>query len=66
MEQNNATPADPPENSMLQQAMEAIRAEQFAQAREILTNLLQTDQQNPDYWVWMSAAMETPKERLYC
>ena len=66
MVQNNATPADPPENSMLQQAMEAIRAEQFAQAREILTNLLQTDQQNPDYWVWMSAAMETPKERLYC
>lgn len=66
MPQDNSTQASPPENSMLQQAVDAIRAEQFAQAREILTNLLHTDQQNPDYWVWMSAAMETQKERLYC
>ncbi|MCX6065556.1 MAG: tetratricopeptide repeat protein, partial [Chloroflexi bacterium] len=51
---------------MLQQAMESIRQEQFAQARTILTNLIRTDQQNPDYWVWLSAAMETQKERLYC
>jgi tetratricopeptide (TPR) repeat protein len=51
---------------MLQQAIDAIRAEKFAQARDILKKLLYTDQQNPDYWVWMSAAMETQKERLYC
>lgn len=40
--------------------------EQFAQARDIITKLLRVDQQNPDYWVWLSAAMETQKERLYC
>ena len=51
---------------LLQQAVEAIRQEQFARARDILTKLLRTDQNNPDYWVWMSAAMETQKERLYC
>jgi len=54
------------EQTMLQQAIEAIRQEKFSQARDILTNLLRTDQQNPEYWVWMSAAMETQKERLYC
>jgi len=55
-----------PEELLLQQAVEAIRKEQFAQARDILTKLLRVDQQNPDYWVWLSAAMETQKERLYC
>jgi tetratricopeptide (TPR) repeat protein len=51
---------------MLQHAIEAIRQEKFAQAKELLTKLLQTDQNNPLYWVWLSAAMETQKERLYC
>jgi len=51
---------------MLTQAVEDIRQGQFAKARDILTKLLRTDQNNATYWVWMSAAMETPKERLYC
>lgn len=51
---------------MLQHAIEAIRQENFAQARDILTKLLKANQNNPAYWVWMSAAMETQKERLYC
>ncbi len=51
---------------MLTQAVEDIRQGQFAQARDILTKLLRTDQNNATYWVWMSAAMETQKERLYC
>lgn len=60
-------PSEPsPQERMLQTAIEAIRQENFAQARDILTRLLKTDQNNPAYWVWMSAAMETQKERLYC
>ncbi|GAB4485153.1 MAG: hypothetical protein Fur0016_09830 [Anaerolineales bacterium] len=55
-----------PQERMLQHAIEAIRQENFAQARDILTKLLKADQNNPVYWVWMSAAMETQKERLYC
>ena len=51
---------------MLTQAVEDIRQGQFAKARDILTKLLRTDQNNATYWVWMSAAMETQKERLYC
>jgi len=62
----NPTPEQNPAESMLQQAIEALRTEQFAKARDILTTLLQTDQKNPDYWIWMSATMETQKERLYC
>lgn len=66
MAQDKLTPESSAENSILQQAMEAVRAEKFEQARDILTKLLHADQQNPEYWVWMSAAMETQKERLYC
>ena len=66
MPQSDPTPeASIPDNS-LQSAAEAIRTGQLAQAREILTKLLQADQQNPEYWVWLSAAVETQKERLFC
>ncbi len=51
---------------MLEQAIKFIGEGKFPQAKELLTNLLQTNQNNATYWVWMSAAMETQKERLYC
>src|SRR5512141_2158525 len=66
MVQDILPPEQSPEEIMFQQAEEAIRQEQFSQARDILTKLLRTDQNNADYWVWLSAAMETQKERLYC
>ena len=28
--------------------------------------LLKTDQSNASYWIWMSAAVDTTKERIYC
>jgi tetratricopeptide (TPR) repeat protein len=55
-----------PEESMFIEAKEAVHANNLARARDLMTRLLQTNQQNPEYWVWLSAAMETPKERLYC
>ena len=27
---------------------------------------LKTDQNNPTYWVWLSAAVDNTKERIYC
>ncbi len=66
MEPDLLPPEPSPQEMMLQHAAEAIRQENFAQARDVLTKLLKTDQNNPTYWVWMSAAMETQKERLYC
>jgi tetratricopeptide (TPR) repeat protein len=55
-----------PEEQMLQQAIEALRRGDRATAKGLLTGLLKTDQNNATYWVWMSAAMETQKERIYC
>ncbi len=51
---------------MLQQAIDFLAKGKHAEAKEILTHLLKVDQNNAQYWVWLSAAMDTPKERLYC
>lgn len=55
-----------PEESLLQSAIEALRQGDTARAREFLTRLLKDNQSNAEYWIWMSAAVETQKERLYC
>jgi tetratricopeptide (TPR) repeat protein len=51
---------------MFHEALSAIQAGDRARARDLLTRLLKTDKENPDYWVWMSAVVETTKERTYC
>ena len=53
-------------DTLFQEAVEAIRKEERPRAKEILTRLLKTDQNNLNYWIWMSAAVETAKERVYC
>ena len=58
--------SEPGENTMLRQAIEAIRTGDKVRARDLLTRLLKVDQKNAKYWVWLSAAVETQKERLYC
>lgn len=55
-----------PEDTMFQQAIEAIRQGKKQRARDLLTRLLRADQSNPQYWLWMSAAVDTDKERAYC
>jgi len=54
------------ENTMLREAIDALRVGNRARARDLLTRLIKTDQQNPTYWIWLSAAVETQKERAYC
>jgi tetratricopeptide (TPR) repeat protein len=54
------------ENTMLRQAIEALRTGDRARARDLLTRLLKADQKNADCWVWLSAAVDSLKERLYC
>ncbi|GAB4500700.1 MAG: hypothetical protein Fur0035_02400 [Anaerolineales bacterium] len=55
-----------PEEMTFRTAMDAVEQGKLAEARELLTGLIKTNQARPEYWVWLSAAMETPKERLYC
>jgi len=54
------------QNVLLHEAIEALRKGDRVRAREILTRLLKTDQANPMCWIWLSTAVDTPKERLYC
>ena len=57
-EQNNDT--------IFQDAVNALRSGDKPRAKELLTLLLKTDQNNPTYWIWLSAAMDSTKERIYC
>ena len=54
------------EDTMFQEAVDALREGDKAKAKELLTNLLKTDQNNSMYWIWLSAAVESNKERIYC
>ena len=51
---------------MFQDAVEALRVGNKPRAKELITLLLKADQNNATYWVWLSAAMDAPKERAYC
>jgi tetratricopeptide (TPR) repeat protein len=51
---------------MLQDAVDALRQGNRAHAKDVLTRLLKAEQNNATYWVWMSAAVDTTKERIYC
>ena len=57
---------DTGQDTMFQDAVSALRAGDKTHAKDILTRLLKADQNNVTYWVWMSAAVETNKERIYC
>ena len=49
---------------MLREALEAIARGQRERARDLLTGLLRAGQANPAYWLWMSAVVDTSKERV--
>jgi tetratricopeptide (TPR) repeat protein len=57
-EQNNDT--------IFQDAVNALRRGDKPRAKELLTLLLKTDQNNPTYWIWLSASVDANKERIYC
>ncbi|MEN9563711.1 MAG: hypothetical protein RIR73_1955, partial [Chloroflexota bacterium] len=57
-EQNNDT--------IFQDAVNALRNGDKPRAKELLTLLLKTNQNNATYWIWLSASVEAPKERIYC
>lgn len=57
---------DNPGDVMFQEAVESLRNGDKPRAKELLTHLLKTDQNNPTYWVWLSAAVDAQKERIYC
>ena len=54
------------DDRMLQEAIQAIKSGQRSRARDLLTRLLRIDQNNIEYWLYMSAVMDTQKERIIC
>ncbi len=44
----------------------ALEAGQRGRAREMLTHILRMNKDNADAWIWMSAAVDTQRERIYC
>ncbi|MCJ7567261.1 MAG: tetratricopeptide repeat protein [Anaerolineales bacterium] len=50
----------------LTEAIAAVRLGDRRHARELLSRLLHADSQNAEYWVWMSAVVDSPRERVYC
>lgn len=57
---------DRPDDTMFQDALAALRRGDKPRAKELLTLLLKTDQNNAAYWIWLSAAVDNAKERIYC
>ncbi|MFZ6028403.1 MAG: tetratricopeptide repeat protein [Chloroflexota bacterium] len=51
---------------MFQEAVNAVRQGQRARAKDLLSRLLRSEQKNAEYWIWMSAVVDTPNERQYC
>ena len=51
---------------MLTEAIAAARTGDRARARELLSRLLRSESSNPEYWIWMSAVVESKREKIYC
>ena len=60
------SPEDKNTDKIFQDAVDALRRGDKPRAKELLTLLLKTDQNNSTYWVWLSAAVDNTKERIYC
>ena len=56
----------PADESILKEARKAIEQGDRARAKDLLTRQLRREPDNPDVWLWMSAVVDTPKERIYC
>ncbi len=53
-------------DEMFSEAVAALKAGQRLRAKDLLTRLIKADAQNPNYWLWMSASVESEKEQIYC
>ena len=50
----------------LDDAINAIRAGNREEGRQILEEVLETDESNEDVWLWLSSVVETDEDREIC
>jgi len=55
-----------PEERLYQEVKDALTQNDLPKARQLLTQLLKINRSNPEYWLLMSAVVETRKERGIC
>jgi predicted Zn-dependent protease len=53
-------------DEMFDEALQAIRDGQRQRAKDLLTRLIKVDQTKPEYWLWMSATVDSEKEQIFC
>src|ERR1700682_5739852 len=53
-------------DEMFDEAVQALKDGQRLRAKDLLTRLIKVDQSKPDYWLWMSAAVDSEKEQVFC
>lgn len=54
------------QNSVLEEAINAARNGDRIKAKDRLTRYLRYDQKNEQAWLWMSAVVESDRERIFC
>ncbi len=54
------------QSQIFNEAMAAIEQGDKSRARDLFTRLIKQDANQLEYWLWMSAVVETPRERIYC
>lgn len=54
------------EDSIFKEVRKAVEEGDRSRARDLLTRALRRDQSDINVWLWMSAVVDTPKERVYC
>lgn len=54
------------DDAIFKETRKAIEQGDKARAKDLLTRQLRREPNNPDLWLWMSAVVDTPKERAYC
>ncbi len=54
------------EDTMFSEAVSAVRAGEVVRARDLLARLLRADNANADYWLWMSAVVDSERESVFC
>jgi tetratricopeptide (TPR) repeat protein len=53
-------------DEMYKEAVQALKNGQRLRAKDLLARLIKVDQSNADYWLWMSAVVDSEKEQVFC
>lgn len=54
------------EERWLREVKKALGRGKYHRAKDIISQQLKTNKYHPEYWLWMSAAVESDRERIYC